>query len=90
MVSPGFTPRDGLHQLVINALSVRSKVGAIAIIKSHLGLTPGKAEDYVVELQRMTHSDENAILFLVRTATLFTNTSFPHGLLTTTRPHSSQ
>ena len=63
MVSPGFTPRDGIHQLVIDALSVRDKAGAIAIVQSFLGLLAGNAEDYVVNLQLLTRGDENALLF---------------------------
>lgn len=63
MVFPGFTPRDVIHQLVIDALSVRDKSGAIAIVQSFLGLHAGFAEDYVVNLQLVTRGDENALLF---------------------------
>ena len=63
MVFAGFTQRDAIPQLVIDALSVCDKLGATAIVQSFLGLRLSYAEDYVAFLQHRTRGDKNVALF---------------------------
>ena len=63
MVSVGYTPRDAINQLLIDALAVRNKDGASVIVHAFLGLSPELVENFIDQLRESTCARPGTPLF---------------------------